>query len=598
MTGLIPQRFIDDLLARIDIVDVIGARLSLKKTGKNYSACCPFHKEKTPSFSVNPDKQFYYCFGCGAGGNALRFVMEHDQLEFPQAVEELARHLGLEVPREESPHARGNGSSYKAPAESPLYALLAQAAALYQTALKSHPARTKTVEYLKARGVSGRIARDFGVGFAPPGWDTVLRELGQQDAAREKQLIEAGLVIDNPDNGRRYDRFRERIMFPIRDTRGRVIAFGGRVLGDEKPKYLNSPETPVFHKGQSLYGLYEVRQYSRDVEEIMVVEGYMDVIALAQQGFTNAVATLGTATSEDHVRLIFRSVSSILFCFDGDTAGRTAAWRALEACLTQMQDGRRVRFLFLPEGEDPDSLVRREGSDAFRARIAREAEPLADYFFRHLAEQANLGSLEGKAHVASMAKPLLAKLPASHFRTLMQQQLDQLTGLTPAPARAAETPKPASVRVTSAARTATPPVRVQVETPLMGALRSLLYRPSLAALIQDDPDDALCLAGDDAHAALFTEVLALIKRQPEPDTMSLLAHWHGTAQGAFLRQLLEKEWLIDDASLEEQFSDTITVLIARARESNLERLLKKTNHSDLKTEEMELLRRLLHRSGT
>lgn len=595
MTGLIPQRFIDDLLSRIDIVDVIGARLSLKKTGKNYSACCPFHKEKTPSFSVNPEKQFYYCFGCCAGGNALRFVMDYDQLEFPEAVEALARDVGLEVPREESTHARSNGSSYKAPAESPLYALLAQAAALYQTALKSHPARTKTVEYLKARGVSGRIARDFGVGFAPPGWDTVLRELGQQDAAREKQLIEAGLVIDNPDNGRRYDRFRERIMFPIRDTRGRVIAFGGRVLGDEKPKYLNSPETPVFHKGQSLYGLYEVRRHNRDVEEIMVVEGYMDVIALAQQGFTNAVATLGTATSEEHIRLIFRSVSSILFCFDGDTAGRAAAWRALEACLTQMQDGRRVRFLFLPEGEDPDSLVRREGNDAFRARIAREAEPLADYFFRHLAEHADLGSLEGKAQVASLAKPLLAKLPASHFCTLMQQQLDQLTGLASVPARAAEAPvKPA--RVASVARTSAP-TRTEVETPLAGALRSLLYRPSLATLIES-PDDAVRLAGNDAHATLFVEVVALIKQLPESDTMSLLAHWHGTAQGAFLRQLLEKEWLIDDASLEQQFSDTITVLTARAQESNLESLLKKHHQGDLEREEMELLRRLLQRAGT
>ncbi|MDX1298280.1 MAG: DNA primase, partial [Pseudomonas sp.] len=282
MAGLIPQSFIDDLLNRTDIVDVVASRIQLKKAGKNYTACCPFHKEKTPSFSVSPDKQFYYCFGCGAGGNALGFVMDHDQLDFPQAIEDLAKRAGMEVPREEG----GRNNKPRQPTDSPLYPLLTAAAEFYKQALKGHPQRKAAIDYLKGRGLSGEIARDFGMGFAPPGWDNLLKHLAS-DSLQQKAMIDAGLLIenaDNPEKVKRYDRFRDRIMFPIRDSRGRVIAFGGRVLGDEKPKYLNSPETPVFHKGQELYGLFEARKHNRDLDEIMVVEGYMDVIALAQQG--------------------------------------------------------------------------------------------------------------------------------------------------------------------------------------------------------------------------------------------------------------------------------------------------------------------------
>ena len=344
MAGLIPQSFIDDLLNRSDIVDVVSSRIQLKKAGKNYSACCPFHKEKTPSFSVSPDKQFYYCFGCGAGGNALGFVMDHDQLDFPEAVEELAKRAGMDVPREES----GRPRAPRQAVDSPLYTLLEAAAEHYRQALRNHPQRRYAVDYLKGRGLSGEIARDFGLGFAPPGWDNLFKQLGT-DALQQKAMIDAGLLIENADSGKRYDRFRDRIMFPIRDSRGRVIAFGGRVLGDDKPKYLNSPETPVFHKGQELYGLFEARKFNRDLDEIMVVEGYMDVIALAQQGLRNAVATLGTATSEEHLKRLFRLVPSVLFCFDGDAAGRNAAWRALESTLPSLQDGRRARFLFLPD---------------------------------------------------------------------------------------------------------------------------------------------------------------------------------------------------------------------------------------------------------
>jgi len=285
------------------------------------------------------------------------------------------------------------------------------------------------VEYLKGRGLTGEIARDFGLGFAPPGWDNLLKNLGG-DNLQLKAMLDAGLLVENPDSGKRYDRFRDRVIFPIRDSRGRVIAFGGRVLGDDKPKYLNSPETPVFHKGQELYGLYEARKNNRDLDEIMVVEGYMDVIALAQQGIRNAVATLGTATSEEHIKRLFRIVPNILFCFDGDQAGRNAAWRALESALSNLQDGRKVRFLFLPEGEDPDSLVRAEGPDAFRARLVQQAQPLADYFFQQLTQEADPSTLEGKAHLATLAGPLLEKIPGNTLRLLMRQRLGEITGLS------------------------------------------------------------------------------------------------------------------------------------------------------------------------
>ena len=425
MAGLIPQSFIDDLLNRTDIVDVVSSRVQLKKAGKNYTACCPFHKEKTPSFSVSPDKQFYYCFGCGAGGNALGFLMDHDNLDFPQAIEDLAKAAGMEVPREES----GRPHKPRQPTDSPLYPLLTAAADFYRQALKSHPQRKAAVDYLKGRGLTGEIARDFGLGFAPPGWDNLYKHLSS-DTLQQKAMIDAGLLVENAETGKRYDRFRDRVMFPIRDSRGRIIAFGGRVLGDDKPKYLNSPETPVFHKSQELYGLFEARKHNRNLDEIIVVEGYMDVIALAQQGLRNAVATLGTATSEEHMKRLFRVVPSVLFCFDGDQAGRNAAWRALEATLSSLQDGRRARFLFLPEGEDPDTLVRSEGTDAFRARINQHAQPLADYFFQQLTEEADPRSLEGKAHMATLAAPLIDKVPGANLKSLMRMRLQEITGLS------------------------------------------------------------------------------------------------------------------------------------------------------------------------
>ena len=645
MAGLIPQSFIDDLLNRTDIVDVVSSRVQLKRAGKNLTACCPFHKEKTPSFSVSPDKQFYYCFGCGAGGNALGFIMDHDNLDFPQAVEELAKAAGMEVPREEG----RRGQKPRQPTDSPLYPLLDAAAEFYRTSLRSHPSRKAAVEYLKGRGLSGEIARDFGLGFAPPGWDNLFKHLAS-DTLQQKAMIDAGLLIENAESGKRYDRFRDRVMFPIRDSRGRIIAFGGRVLGDDKPKYLNSPETPVFHKGQELYGLFEARKFNRNLDEIIVVEGYMDVIALAQQGLRNAVATLGTATSEEHLKRLFRVVPSVLFCFDGDQAGRKAAWRALEAALPCLQDGRKARFLFVPEGEDPDSLVRAEGTDAFRARINQHAQPLADYFFEQLSNEADPRSLEGKAHMATLAAPLIEKIPGVNLRALMRNRLKEITGLDHqqmeqlahnAPAESVPDYDPGFDYDAMAGYTpdygdyahvdpappqpqrpwtpnkgggkkpwdgkpwdrkggkpwqreeAPPRVPAPVEPPTLSALRTLLHHPQLARKVEDASHFA---AEEHVYAQLLVALLEALQKNPELRSLQLIARWHGTEQGRLLRALAEKEWLIDADNLEQQFFDTITSLSARQRERSLEHLLRKARQSELSADEKNQLRELLSRN--
>ncbi|RMO84141.1 DNA primase [Pseudomonas syringae pv. tagetis] len=641
MAGLIPQSFIDDLLNRTDIVDVVSSRVQLKKAGKNYSACCPFHKEKTPSFSVSPDKQFYYCFGCGAGGNALGFIMDHDNLDFPQAVEDLAKAAGMEVPREQGV----KGQKPRQPTDSPLYPLLNAASEFYRQALKSHPSRKAAVDYLKGRGLSGEIARDFGLGFAPPGWDNLYKHLSS-DSLQQKVMIDAGLLIENAETGKRYDRFRDRVMFPIRDSRGRIIAFGGRVLGDDKPKYLNSPETPVFHKGQELYGLFEARKFNRNLDEIIVVEGYMDVIALAQQGLRNAVATLGTATSEEHLKRLFRVVPNVLFCFDGDQAGRNAAWRALEAALPNLQDGRRARFLFLPEGEDPDTLVRSEGTDAFKARINQHAQPLADYFFEQLTKESDPRSLEGKAHMATLAAPLIDKVPGANLRILMRQRLSEITGLTgeavsqlvqSAPADAPPsydpyvdydampdfadyqpqggyeaqqewTPKKAGgpnqkkwdnnkswgkKGKRQELEPRTPRVPTAVEPPMQAALRTLLHHPELAEKVENASHFA---AEDQSNAQLLVALIEARQKNPSLRSLQLIARWHGTEQGRLLRALAEKEWLIETDNLEQQFFDTITSLSARQRERSLDHLISKARQTELSAEEKIQLRELLNRN--
>ncbi len=599
MAGRIPQNFLDDLLERVDIVDVIDRRVKLRKTGKNYSARCPFHDEKTPSFTVNPEKQFYYCFGCGAGGNALGFLMDYDNVDFPQAVENLAGSVGLEVPREDSGGRSGGGEDR----HKPLLSLLEEAAVFYQRALRGHPAAERAVDYLRGRGLSGEIARDFGLGFAPPGWDNLLKALGTDEPRRDR-LLATGLVVRN-DAGRVYDRFRDRVVFPIRDQRGRVVAFGGRVLGDDRPKYLNSPETPVFHKGRELYGLYEARRHNRKLERLLVVEGYMDVIALAQHGIRNAVATLGTATSHSHLERIFRLCPEVVFCFDGDEAGRKAAFRALEATLPAMTDGRQARFLFLPEGEDPDTLVRARGPEHFRG-LADSASPLEAFLFEACAAGIDSDTMEGRARYARAVLPHLRTLPQGVYRELMFRALAERTGLELASLMALEAPPaprapPAGEDSTSPGEAAPAPLRRPPLTErrsghaslLQSAIALLLHQP--AAARHADPAELARLEGDEA--ALLHAMVDLLQRHPESSTAMLLGHWHGTPAGELLGRLAGQERLIPAEGIEAQFRATIQRLLAQPeRERIVAQVdkLRSTDYAQMSAAQKQELRELLH----
>jgi DNA primase len=425
MAGLIPKSFIDDLLGRVDIVELIGSRVELKKAGREYKACCPFHGEKTPSFWVSPDKQFYHCFGCGAHGTALGFMMNFDRLSFPEAIEELAHRLGLEVPRE------AGGPEQRAGPSSALYDLNAQVAKFYASSLTTD---NRAREYANKRGLTAATLESFMIGYAPNAWGEVVKRFGPNDKGRQA-LVEVGLAIerertDTRTLDRHYDRFRDRLMFPIRDARGRVIAFGGRIIDQGEPKYLNSPETALFHKGRELYGMYECRQSRAPLKRLLVVEGYMDVARLHQAGITYAVATLGTATTADHLKRIFKLVGEVVFCFDGDRAGRAAAWRALGNALPEAREGREIRFLFLPDGHDPDSLVGLEGRDAFEARFAG-ALTLSEYLVAGLKDQIDLSHADGRARFAEQARPLVTKVQPGVFRELLVARLSQEIRLSP-----------------------------------------------------------------------------------------------------------------------------------------------------------------------
>ncbi len=428
MAGHIPRQFIDDLLARLDIVDVIDARVKLKKQGKNYGACCPFHNEKTPSFSVSQEKQFYHCFGCGVHGNAIDFLMEYERLDFVETIEELASLVGAEVPREQrNPNApQSNQPRANSEQKRNLYDLMASIGQFYRQQLKQSQNRS-AIDYLKQRGLSGEIVQKFGIGYISDEWDLIRKNFGQTQETQD-MLVSGGMLIEN-DKGNRYDRFRGRVMFPIRDRRGRVIGFGGRTLGDGTPKYLNSPETPIFHKGKELYGLYEVLQAHREPEQILVVEGYMDVVALAQYGVDYSVASLGTSTTGDHLQVLFRQTNTVVCCYDGDRAGKEAAWRALENALTYLKSGHTLKFLFLPDGEDPDSYIRQHGREAFETKVA-EATPLSSYLFDNLIElhQINLGNNEGKSALRAQASNLINKIPDPYFQELLEKILDERTG--------------------------------------------------------------------------------------------------------------------------------------------------------------------------
>tara|TARA_R110002072_G_scaffold3803_3_gene27154 strand:+ start:19648 stop:21450 length:1803 start_codon:yes stop_codon:yes gene_type:complete len=418
MAGRIPQHFIDELLARIDIVDIVDAYVPLKKAGRNHQACCPFHDEKTPSFTVSQQKQFYHCFGCGANGTAISFLMEYLHMGFIEAIEDLASRAGVEIPRDVIQSSNTNNQS------SELYELMEIATAYYSKQLRSHPKADSVISYLKGRGISGEIAAEYELGFAPPGWDNLMTELGGSDESL-KRLLKIGAIIEN-DHGGYYDRFRDRLTFPIRDQRGRAIGMGGRVLGDDKPKYLNSPETPIFHKGRELYGLYQARKALKDVDSLFVVEGYMDVIALAQFGIRNAVASLGTAATPEHMEKMFRVTNKIVFCFDGDEAGNKAAWRGLENSLPLLKDDKQVYFMFLPAGEDPDTFVRDKGTGAFLDTNLQI--PLSEYLFSYLSKDKDLESLESQAAMAKITLPFIGKLStAPALSSVLLRKLSDIT---------------------------------------------------------------------------------------------------------------------------------------------------------------------------
>lgn len=524
MKGRIPQAFIDDLIARADIVDIIHSRVPLKKKGREYTACCPFHNEKTPSFTVSEAKQFYHCFGCGAHGTAIGFLMEYENLDFVEAIEQLAAEYHLEVPRE------GGGSRPQQQDERrALLDLLQQAKELYREELRKAPA---AVEYLKNRGLVGEIARDYQLGFAPDDWQFLIGRLGDTPG-RIQQLKSAGLVIES-ERGKTYDRFRNRVMFPIHDRRGNCIGFGGRIIGEGEPKYLNSPETPVFHKGQGLYGYHEARKSVRNLERLIVVEGYMDVVALAQNGIANAVATLGTATTQEQVLQLFRTVSEIVFCYDGDAAGRKAAWRALEQCLPVMRDGYHARFLFLPEGEDPDSLVREEGRDAFHRRLDT-ARPLSEFLFDELAGKHSLDSVEGRAALEKEAKTLLGRLPESVYADLMWSRLAELVGIDE---KRLEADRTATHRPEPPARRAA----AQRERPV----RQSAMRDAIALLLQYPSVHAKCALPDAFGNAdiegmpLLYRIHELARDNPDITPAALLERFRDDPGMPILQKLMQR----------------------------------------------------------
>lgn len=537
MVGRIPQSFIDEVLNRTDIVEVIDTRVPLKKAGREFKACCPFHDEKTPSFTVSQVKQFYHCFGCGANGTAISFLMDYEHMEFLEAIEELARRAGMEVPKETT------GKQTQAPSTLPHYALLERVADYYQEQLRSHPQASQAIAYLKQRGLTGDVAARFNIGYAPPGWENLAAALNADNTVR-KQLLELGLTVERDKGDGAYDRFRDRIQFPILDRRGRTIGFGGRVLDDSTPKYLNSSESPVFHKGQELYGLFEARRAVRKLERILVVEGYMDVVALAQFDINYAVATLGTATTHEHLERLFRTVPEVVFCFDGDRAGREAAWRALENTLPVLRDGREARFLFLPDGEDPDSLVRKIGKQALEQQIA-SATHLSEFFFERLSSRLDINSIDGRARLVTDAKPLLGKLPDSTFQQLMVEQLAALAQTT-AEQIAGRLEIPLPETATTAAPQTRPVRQSAGKSPVRQALELLLYQPSLAAEIQQPDFLQQC---DVAGVPLLVEVLDLLQQHPGLSTGAVLEHWREREESRFLSKLAHWNPPLDDLEL-------------------------------------------------
>ncbi len=555
----IPRDFINELIARIDIVDLIDHKVPLKKTGKNHSACCPFHSEKSPSFTVSRDKQFYHCFGCGAHGNAIDFVMEYDRLEFPDAIEELAGQLGLEVPREQ-----GTGKRVDHAVSRDLYQLMDEAKRFYETQLKQHPDKQKVANYLEYRGLSNDVVEQFGIGYAPDGWDGLLSRYRQNQEAQDK-LLTAGMVIAN-DNGKRYDRFRDRLMFPIRDRRGRVIGFGGRVLGDGTPKYLNSPETPIFHKGNELYGLYELKQKHRDPQRALIVEGYMDVVALAQFGVDYAVASLGTSTTAEQFQLLLRSAKEVICCYDGDNAGKEAAWRALETALPLLKPGDNVRFIFLPQGEDPDSMVRQTGKAGFEELID-SAQLLPEFLFATLSEK--YGS--DKGNLAKQAIALIEKIQDTVLQNLLLENLSHKLGMNSAD----DLKKKLGVQVKATTQPLAQKGLKGRGTPLRLAIALLVQHPKMGFNLTMQPAlQHLKLTGIN----LLINLLDLTREQ-ELNSAQLLEQFRDSEQITTLKKLAQWEHQVADENLDQEFKKALIWLNNQYIEQRYQELSLKQTHT-------------------
>ncbi len=532
MSGRIPREFIDDLISRADIVEIVGRRVALKKAGASFKGLCPFHDEKTPSFIVTASRGTYKCFGCGAFGNAIGFLMEFDHLTFPEAVEALAEMLGVPMPEREADAGE--------PLREPLFAVLAEADQYFRSELRTHE---RAIHYLKSRGIDGRTAARFGLGYAPDGWSGLLSALGT-NARRQQELLQAGLIRRN-DQGRHYDYFRDRIMFPIRDTRGRTLGFGGRLLGDGEPKYLNSPETPVFEKGKTLYGLYEARQSASPIRDVLVVEGYMDAIAIARHDAGHALATLGTATTREHVQQLTRLADEVVFCFDGDAAGRRAAWRALETCLPFGGGKVAIRFMLLPAGEDPDSILQKHGKAAFIEHKSA-AQSLSAFFLAELEARHDTADADARARLLNEARALLAHLPDGIYREMLLGELAQRFGIAPQRitelvGRGAAEPRRRAV----AAEPSQPPGRPEQRSRVIRrAIALVLKYPSIAANVGEVSGfDAIQQPG----AGLLRDLLGAARSRPGLTTAHLIEHFRDHPDGRYLPRLAAEDVLDDEA---------------------------------------------------
>lgn len=583
MAGRIPRQFIDDLLARADIVELVDSRVPLKKAGKNYQACCPFHNEKSPSFTVSHDKQFYHCFGCGEHGNAISFLMEFDRLDFVDAVEELASHCGVEVVREEN-----NASPAEQQRQQKIYQqkqddyeLMSQISQFYQQQLKVAVDKKTAVDYLKGRGLSGEVVKRFGIGYISDAWDGMIKVFSANGQANQ-QLVDLGMAIQG-DKNRPYDRFRGRIMFPISDKRGRVIGFGGRVLGDEKPKYLNSPETRIYHKGQELYGLFEAKQANKNLERLVVVEGYMDVVALAQHGVSYAVASLGTATTSEQLQTMFRTVKEVICCYDGDRAGRDAAWRAMENALPLIRDGFSLKFVFVPDGEDPDSLIRKKGQQAFE-KILAEAMPLSQFLFDKFLEDNPVKTSEEKVTLIDKLQPYIVKLPDSMLKNTIVEEMASHFGVS-SEKRLLELQK---INATSIQKVARKNTKI---TPVRLAIALLLEHPHIVKELSDiSVLEPLNIPGVD----LLIQLLRLCKQSPEIKTPQLLEYFRDTAQGKQLAKLMCWQHHVEADAAADVFLDSIEKLLNDFVEQRTEILLQKARVKQITAQERQELQAILN----